>query len=114
VEVDLPNANNALVPGLYVTVTFRLEPKGLVEVPAAALTFRATGPQVARVNSSGKVEFVSAVIVRDNGNLVELGPSVRPGDRLVLNISSEIAPGQAVAVNAPPGSSTDKPLTSKR
>jgi RND family efflux transporter MFP subunit len=114
VEVDLPNANNALVPGLYVTVAFRLEPKGLVEVPAAALTFRANGPQVARVDSSGKVEFVSAVIVRDNGNLVELGPSVRPGDRLVLNISSEIAPGQAVAVNAPPGSSTDKPLTSKR
>jgi RND family efflux transporter MFP subunit len=114
VEVDLPNANNALVPGLYVTVAFRLEPKGLVEVPAAALTFRANGPQVARVDSSGKVEFVNAAIVRDNGNLVELGPSVRPGDRLVLNISSEIAPGQAVAVNAPAGSSTEKPLTSKR
>ncbi len=114
VEVDLPNANNALVPGLYVTVAFRLEPKGLVEVPAAALTFRANGPQVARVDSSGKVQFVNVTIVRDNGNLVELGPSIRPGDRLVLNISSEIAPGQVVAVNAPSGTSADKTLTSKR
>jgi len=114
VEVDLPNANNALVPGMYVTVAFRLEPKGLVEVPAAALIFRANGPQVARVNGSGKVEFVNVTIARDDGSLVELGPGVRPGDRLVLNISSQIAPGQAVAVNDPAVASADKTLTSRR
>jgi RND family efflux transporter MFP subunit len=114
VEVDLPNPHNALVPGLYVDVAFRLEPKGLVEVPAAALTFRANGPQVARVDGAGKVEFVPVAIVRDNGNMVELGPSVRPGDRLVLNISSQIAPGQAVAVNGPAVASSDRNLTSRR
>ena len=113
VEVDLPNANDALVPGLYVTVAFRLEPKGLVEVPAAALNFRANGPQVARVNGGGTVEFVKVDIVRDNGNLVELGPSVKPGDRLVLNISSQIAAGQTVAVNETPAAS-DRKLTSRR
>ncbi len=101
VEVDLPNPTNALVPGMYVTVAFLLQPKGLVEVPAAALIFRAGGPQVARVNASGKVEFVKVAIVRDNGSLVDLGPSVKPGDRLVLNISSQIGAGQTVAVNAP-------------
>jgi len=100
VEVDLPNANNALVPGMYVTVAFRLQPKGSVEVPAAALIFRAGGPQVARVNAKGEVDFVSVTIARDNGSLVELGSGVKPGDRLVLNISSQIAPGEAVAVNA--------------
>lgn len=108
VEVDLPNPRGALVPGLYVDVAFRLEPKGLVEVPAAALTFRANGPQVARVDGAGKVEFVPVAIVRDNGNRVELGPSVRPGDRLVLNISSQIAPGEAVAVNGPAVASSDR------
>lgn len=114
VEVDLPNPTDALVPGLYVTVAFQLEPKGLVEVPAAALSFRANGPRVARVGSDGKVEFVDVAIVRDNGNLVELGPSVSPGDRLVLNISSQIAPGQPVAVNGPAAASADKTLASKR
>lgn len=103
VEVDLPNANDALVPGLYVTVAFRLEPKGLVEVPAAALTFRASGPEVARVNRDGKVQFVKVSIVRDDGNLVELGPGVQAGDRLVLNISSQIADGEAVTVTNPGG-----------
>jgi RND family efflux transporter MFP subunit len=111
VEVDLPNVNNALVPGMYVTVAFRLQPKGLVEVPAAALSFRAGGPRVARVNSSGKVEFVEVTIARDNGSMLELGSGARPGDRLVLNISSQIAAGQVVAAHA---ASAEKAFTGKR
>jgi RND family efflux transporter MFP subunit len=113
VEVDLPNADNALVPGMYVTVSFELPAQGLVEVPAAALVFRPSGPQVARVGSGGKVSFVSVTIARDNGNLLELGPGVRPGDRLVLNISSQIFPGQAVAVNEPSVAAGNS-LTSRR
>jgi RND family efflux transporter MFP subunit len=108
VEVDVPNADQSLVPGMYVTVAFRRAPKGVVEVPAAALVFRAKGPEVARVDANRKVEFQKVTIARDEGNLVELGSGVRPGDRLILNISSQIAAGQAVALAgepAPAGSS---------
>ena len=101
VEVDMPNAQHALVPGMYVNVAFRLPPRGSVEVPAAALLFRSSGTQVARVDENGKITFVDVVIARDNGSLVELASGVRPGDRLALNISSQIAPGQTVAVNVP-------------
>jgi RND family efflux transporter MFP subunit len=111
VEVDLPNANNALVPGMYVSVAFDLPPKGQVQVPAAALIFRPKGPQVARVGRDGKVEFVDVTIARDDGGLVELGPGVSPGDQLVLNISSQITAGQTVAVNAPAAAA---PLASRR
>jgi RND family efflux transporter MFP subunit len=103
VEVDMPNADHALVPGMYVNIAFKLPPRGLVEVPAAALIFRATGTQVARVGGDGKVQFQDAVIARDNGSMVELGSGARPGDRLVLNISSQIESGQTVAVNEPGG-----------
>ena len=72
VEVDMPNADHALVPGMYVTVAFRLPPRGLVEVPAAALIFRASGTQVARVDAHNKVEFQHVAIARDNGSMVEL------------------------------------------
>ncbi|HWX29332.1 MAG TPA: efflux RND transporter periplasmic adaptor subunit [Steroidobacteraceae bacterium] len=101
VEVDMPNANHALVPGMYVNIAFRLPPRGLVEVPAAALIFRAGGAQVAHVDAAGKIQFENVVIARDNGSLVELASGVRPGDRLVLNISSQIASGQTVGVNDP-------------
>jgi RND family efflux transporter MFP subunit len=112
VEVDMPNANHALVPGMYVNIAFRLPPRGLVEVPAAALIFRATGTQVAEVDAHGKIEFANVVIDRDNGSLVELASGVKPGDRLVLNISSQIASGQRVAVNEP--DAADKQLDAKR
>ena len=112
VEVDMPNANHALVPGMYVSVAFRLPPRGLVEVPAAALMFRASGTQVAQVDASGKIQFHDVVIARDNGSLVELASGVHPGDKLVLNISSQIATGQKVAVNEP--DAADKHLDAKR
>ena len=99
VEVDMPNANHALLPGMYVNVAFKLQPRGLVEVPAAALIFRPKATQVARVDAHGKIEFQNVTIARDNGSLVELGSGVKPGDRLVLNISSQIAEGQSVTAN---------------
>jgi hypothetical protein len=51
---------------------------------------------VARVNADGKVAFMDVAIARDNGSLVELASGVKPGDRLVLNVSSQITPGQSV------------------
>ncbi len=99
VEVDMPNANHALLPGTYVNVAFKLQPRGLVEVPAAALIFRPKATQVARVDANSKIDFQDVTIARDNGTLVELGSGVKPGDRLVLNISSQIAAGQSVTPN---------------
>jgi RND family efflux transporter MFP subunit len=111
VEVDMPNANHALVPGMYVNIAFRLPPRGLVEVPAAALIFRASGTLVAKVDAGDKIQFENVVIARDNGSLVELASGVQPGDKLVLNISSQISSGQTVAVNEP--DTADKPLRAK-
>lgn len=103
VEVDMPNATHALVPGMYVNVAFKLPSRGSVEVPAAALIFRSSGTQVAEVDEAGKIEFRDVTIARDNGSLVELSSGVKAGDRLVLNISSQVAAGQIVAVNQPDG-----------
>ena len=99
VEVDMPNANHSLVPGMYVNVAFSLPTRGSVEVPAAVLIFRPGATQVAKVDGSGKIQFVTVVIARDNGNQVELSSGVTAGDKLVLNISSQIAAGQVVAAN---------------
>jgi RND family efflux transporter MFP subunit len=112
VEVDMPNENHKLLPGMYVAVAFSLPPRGLVEVPAAGLIFRSSGTQVALVDGAGKISFQTVQIARDNGSLVELTSGVRPGDRLVLNISSQIAAGQSVAVNEP--ERINQPLGAKR
>jgi RND family efflux transporter MFP subunit len=100
VEVDTPNPKDEFVPGMYVKVGFGLPPRGLVQVPAAALVFRASGPQVARVDASGKVSFHNVTIGRDDGSMVELSSGVAPGDRLALNVSSQITDGEPVRARA--------------
>jgi RND family efflux transporter MFP subunit len=99
VEVDIPNAQATLVPGMYVKVGFGLQPKGLVQIPAAALIFRSGGPQVACVDKTGHITFRNVTIARDNGNAIELGSGVSVGDELALNVSSQIGDGDVVQVN---------------
>ena len=106
VEVDIPNPKDEFVPGMYLKVGFGLPPRGLVQVPAAALVFRASGPQVARVDSSGRISFRHVTIGRDDGSVVELSSGVAPGDRLALNVSSQITEGDVVRVQ---DIQTDKP-----
>ncbi len=102
VEVDLPNRDGALVPGMYVDVAFQLPNAGLFQVPAAAMIFRSSGPQVAVVESDGHVRFRSVTIVRDEGNVVDLGSGVSAGDKVALNISNQIADGDLVAASEAP------------
>jgi RND family efflux transporter MFP subunit len=97
VEVDLTNDDLALIPGMYVQVAFRLKPTSFVQVPASALLFRAAGPQVAIIDN-GTVKFHDVTIARDNGNFVELASGLSAGQRVALNISSQIADGDRVTV----------------
>lgn len=102
VEVDVPNPTGRWVPGMYITASFDLQPRGLVQVPAAALLFRAKGAEVASVNDQGRIVIRSVAIARDDGNMVELSSGVKPGERLVLNLSSQIDSGDPVEVAKQP------------
>jgi len=96
VEVDIANPNLALVPGMYVEVSFDLKQSGAMQVPASALVFRASGPLVAIVGNDNKVTFRPVTIAQDNGDFVQLSSGPEPGDRVALNISSQIADGDTV------------------
>ena len=98
VEVDLPNNDFVLIPGMYVTVAFHLRPTTFVQVPASALLFRAAGPQVAVIDKSDTVKFQDVSIARDNGSFVEIASGLSEGDRVALNISNQIADGQKVTI----------------
>ena len=96
VEVDIPNPDLALMPGMYVEVSFDLKQSGSMQVPASALVFRESGPEVAVVGDDNKVTFHLVTIGQDNGDFVQIASGLEPGDRVALNISSQIASGDAV------------------
>jgi RND family efflux transporter MFP subunit len=113
-EIDLPNPRGEFVPGMYLKVGFALPPKGLVQVPAAALLFRASGPQVALVDGQDRISFRSVSIARDDGSVVELASGVAPGDRLALNVSSQIGDGERVVARPLEAAGAPAAVTAER
>jgi RND family efflux transporter MFP subunit len=99
-ELDIPNSDGRLLPGLYVQVAFELRNNGMSQVPAAALVFGTTGPRVAAVGPDGTVSFHAVTIGRDDGDKVELSSGVAEGERLVLNINNQITAGQKVRIGS--------------
>jgi RND family efflux transporter MFP subunit len=101
VEVDLPNEGLALVPGMYVQVRFHLNPTKFLQVPASAMLFKASGPQVAVIDRDQRVQFQDVVIARDNGTSVEIASGLSEGDVVAVNISNQISGGQKVTQSEP-------------
>ena len=79
-------------------MAFSLKPTAFLQVPASALLFRASGPQVAVITDDDKVKFRDVTIARDNGHLVEIASGLAEGDRVALNINNQIANGERVTI----------------
>lgn len=98
VEVDLPNPGFKLLPGMYLKVAFNLKSNAFAQIPASALLFRTSGPQVALIQPDSTVKFTDVEIGRDNGNTIEISSGLSAGDRVALNINNQIQDGSKVTV----------------
>jgi hypothetical protein len=68
---------------------------------------------VARVDASGRISFRDVTIGRDDGSVVELASGAVAGDRLALNVSSQIVDGENVRVQ-PSDSGNAAPVAAAR
>ena len=91
VEVDVPNSDGTLFPGMYAEVdlsTPRTNPP--LVVPAGALVIRTDGAQVAVVRDGGIVHLQKVAIGRDYGDRVEIVQGVDAGT-VILTSPGDIA-----------------------
>jgi RND family efflux transporter MFP subunit len=95
-EIDVPNPDGALSPGIYCTVDLHIPRKtpSLI-VPADAVVFDQDGLHVALVEQ-GRVHIQKISIARDFGNEVEVKDGVKPGDQVILNPMVNLADGSRV------------------
>jgi RND family efflux transporter MFP subunit len=97
-EVDVPNSDGALSPGIYCTVELYIPRKTpSMIIPADAVVFDENGQHVAVVEN-GTVHLQKIVVARDFGTEVEVHDGVRPGDQVILNPMVNLAEGSKVAV----------------
>jgi RND family efflux transporter MFP subunit len=94
-EVQVPNQDGLLLPGMYSEVNFttpRMEPPLMIR--ADALVVRGDGPHVAVVGDDGVVRFHAVQVGRDYGDQLEVLGGLEKGQRVV------ISPGDVVRENA--------------
>ncbi|HEY4328249.1 MAG TPA: efflux RND transporter periplasmic adaptor subunit, partial [Phycisphaerae bacterium] len=98
VEADIPNPDATLLPGMFVRVNFEVQGRQpLLVIPASAINFRSGGPQVATVDENGRVKFHDVIIARDLGDAIEIKDGLKVNDRVVLNVSYQVANGDLVS-----------------
>jgi RND family efflux transporter MFP subunit len=99
-EIDVPNPDHALSPGMYCRVELKIPRTGpSVIVPSEAVVFNRDGLSVAVVED-GMVHMRNITSVRDLGTSVEVSTGVKEGDRVILNPQVDLTDGRKVALRA--------------
>lgn len=109
-EVQVPNPDSALLPGMYVQVSLSLPvPHRVLEIPATALYSDAGGTRVAVVDAQQKLHFVPITIERDTGSTLYIATGLQGGERIVKIAVPSALEGDAVEVAAtPPAAAAQK------
>lgn len=95
-EIDVPNPDGALSPGIYCSAELLIPRKiPSVLVPAESIIFNRDGLHVAVVEN-GIAHVRKVVVARDLGTAIEVRDGVKVGDRVILNPPVDLADGGKV------------------
>jgi RND family efflux transporter MFP subunit len=106
-EIQVPNADNALLPGMYVQVALTLAvPHRVLEIPSTALYSDAQGLRVATVDKQQKIKLVPITIERDTGATLWIATGLTGDERIVKIAVPSLVDGDPVEVAQPPPAAT--------
>jgi RND family efflux transporter MFP subunit len=101
-EVQVPNADGALLPGMYVQVAINLPvPHHVLAIPATALYSDAQGVRVATVDAQQRIKFVPITIERDTGATLWVATGLTGDERIVKIAVPLLVDGDPVEVMQP-------------
>ncbi|MBY4727021.1 MULTISPECIES: efflux RND transporter periplasmic adaptor subunit [Burkholderia] len=99
VEIDVDNADGALLPGAYAQAHLVVASAApALELPVSALLFRPDGVTVATVAANGRTALKRVQIGRDFGTRVEIVAGLAAGDRVIDNPGDAITAGEVVKI----------------
>jgi RND family efflux transporter MFP subunit len=108
-EIDIPNPDGALAPGIYCTVELHIPRKSpSLSVPADAIIFNRNGIEVAVVNN-GKAEIRKVNVKRDMGTRLEVDSGIKAGDQVILNPPVNLVDGGSVRIRGAETLATNQP-----
>jgi len=97
VEVQVPNFDGTLLPGMYTQVDLTTPRRDApLLIPGDTLVVRANGPQVAVVDGNGTVHFQRIQLGRDFGDKIEVLSGIEAGQQVVVNPGDTVQEGAKV------------------
>ena len=109
-EIQVPNADGALLPGMYVQAALNLPvPHHVVELPSTALYNDAQGLRVAVVGPGDRVHFAPITIERDTGATIQIASGLVGDERIIKIAVPSLIEGDLVEVIASAGSAPAVP-----
>lgn len=96
-EVDVPNPELVIVPGMYAEVSLPLaESVNAVAVPLQAIGGSEDAPTVFLINSGGRIEERRVQVGIQTSELAEVKSGLAAGDLVVIGSRSQLKPGMQV------------------
>ncbi|MFZ5959347.1 efflux RND transporter periplasmic adaptor subunit [Pseudomonas knackmussii] len=96
-EFVADNPDGTLLPGDYAQARIPVpHDQARLSIPASALIFRAQGPQVAVLDTHGKVQMRSIHIALDLGDRLQVDQGLGAADRVIDNPPDSLASGDTV------------------
>ncbi len=96
VQFEADNGNGLLKPGDVAQVRLGLPMRGLLQLPASALIFRASGLSVATIGPGNHVVIKPVTLGVDLGSSVLIASGLSPRDRVVNNPPDSLSNGDLV------------------
>ena len=98
-EIEVPNRNVELFPGIHVDVQLTLaQANPPIVVPARAVIIRGEGLQVAEVDDANAIRLQKVQAGRDLGRTVEIVSGLSDGARIVTNPTDTLVEGMPVRI----------------
>jgi len=96
-EVDIPNPDRVLMPGLYAEATLTLEAKaGVVVVPLQAVNHQGDQTTVYLVSPANKVDDRPVTLGLETSTDAEVLSGLKEGELVIVSDRSGLKPGEAV------------------
>jgi RND family efflux transporter MFP subunit len=107
VEVDVPNADGSLTPGMYAQVTLNVKRSGdALVVPINAVDYSGGDTALLIVNAQNKVERRNVVLGVTTANQAEIMSGLSDGEQVIVANQSSFQPGETVTPKPSSGIST--------
>jgi len=96
-EVEIPNANSGLVPGVYAEAVVTLNHNATaIVVPVHALDHQGDQASLMAVGPDNRIEIRNVTLGIQMPDLVEIASGISPGEQVVVTDRSGLRTGQVV------------------